>query len=634
MLQRLTILAAVILSWTAVSCTSDVKTETGGPDIGTEEAAVTFALQMPAVYSSETATVDENLVKTLYVLSFKSGDGVADGAEVFDYSSLAYSVTDGTDTRYKTVGVTLLKKDYPQKLVLIANAKQAVEVLNLQSGAKTRDEVLQMLEFGRTGDWHSQMSEFIPIPMWGEAEDALTITDNTNRIGTIILTRMISRLDVVKESTIDDDLFTLNSVHLYNRLTNGRVAPNRASTHWDDTEYKAILPTMPSADSHKVKGPLAVDAVQYGTTMVMPTVYAFEAEAPDDGAAANATCLVIGGYFDGSGTESFYRVDFVDRDDQGNITGYKHLLRNHIYRINISDVYGSGHPTPDEAFDSKAVNMDADVKEWDEGSITDVVFDRDYMLGVSQTEYILPKNQTTGNLLIVTTDVPAGWEIAKVPADASWLDITSGTTGPANEKSEVYFDLEENDTGAERTVNLKVTAGRLSIIVKVTQGVNEKYSLELVDANGDPVESLLFTTYGDDLVGSATPQQLLTANWTPAAEACMVSYYTTGTYGLGFNNRTNPFTAEAVLYGGAKILCSPSRRFYRSRTRSRTLYGEKRTGQPCGRGGCRCGSADAFHAAGALRPAGRAPGIVRSQRRNHLLYPQYECELDCGRDGR
>ncbi|MCD8072791.1 MAG: hypothetical protein LUE10_06430, partial [Alistipes sp.] len=74
------------------SCTSDVKTEAGGPDITTEQATVTFALQMPAVYSSETATVDENLVKTLYVLSFKGGDGIADGSEVFDYSALAYSV--------------------------------------------------------------------------------------------------------------------------------------------------------------------------------------------------------------------------------------------------------------------------------------------------------------------------------------------------------------------------------------------------------------------------------------------------------------------------------------------------------------------------------------------------------------
>ncbi|MCD8072789.1 MAG: hypothetical protein LUE10_06420 [Alistipes sp.] len=101
-------------------------------------------------------------------------------------------------------------------------------------------------------------------------------------------------------------------------------------------------------------------------------------------------------------------------------------------------------------------------------------------------------------------------------------------------------------------MNLKVSAGRLSIIVKVVQGVDEKYSLELVDQSGDPVESLLFTTYGDALATSATPEQELTANWTPHGEACMVSYYTTGTYGLGFNSRTNPFTTDAVLYGGHK----------------------------------------------------------------------------------
>ncbi|MCD8072790.1 MAG: FimB/Mfa2 family fimbrial subunit, partial [Alistipes sp.] len=322
------------------------------------------------------------------------------------------------------VSVTLLKKDHPQKLVLVANAKPAVEALDLIAGGKTKTQVLEMLEFGRTGQWHSEMTDFIPIPMWGETDDAITITDDTNRIGTVILTRMVSRIDVIKESNIDDDLFKINSVHIYNRLTNGRVAPSRASTHWDESEYKAILPTMPSADNHKVRGPLAVGAVASGSTMVLPTMYAFESEAPSDGAAADATCLVIGGYYEGSGSESFFRVDFVERDDQGNATGYKHLLRNHIYRINISDVYGSGHPTPDEAFDSKAVNMDADVKEWDEGSITDVVFDRDYMLGVSQTEYILPKNKTTGNLLFVTTDVPAGWAITKVPVDAAWLGIT------------------------------------------------------------------------------------------------------------------------------------------------------------------------------------------------------------------
>ncbi|MCD7969577.1 MAG: hypothetical protein LUF87_04405 [Alistipes sp.] len=534
-----------ILLFSAAGCTRDNTTVDTVPD-SRSETNVTFSIRVPASYSDGTATVDENLIKSAYVLSFRADDSIADGDEPYDYSALAYSITDGTSSRYKTISVTLLKKDYPQRLVLITNAKRSVDELNLTAGDYTKDQVLEMLEFSKDDVWHSEATEFTPIPMWGESE-RVTIDDNTSTVNTIVLIRMVSRLDVQKDDAVTDELFTVTSVHLYNHLTAGRIAPNRESTHWDDSEYKALLPTMPTGGNGKVKGPLAASTVTASDgTAVIPTLYAFETETPSDGTAANATCIVIGGIYNESGTPSYYRVDFVNRDDNRNVTGYKNLLRNHIYVVNIRDVYGSGHPTPDEAFDSQAVNIDADVKEWDEGDITDVVFDKDYMLGVSQTEYNLPRNASTDNLLLVTTDVPAGWWIDD-SATASWLTFRTGGFTVPEAKDEVLLDLEENDTGVERTTTFTVRADRLGITVTVIQGINEKYSIELQDEDGASIESLLITSYGDQL---GIVPRTVKAIWTPATEACMVSYFPTGT-GLGFDQRLNPFT-ETVIHGGEK----------------------------------------------------------------------------------
>lgn len=295
-MKRYLIYLAVAALSLAESCTRDHTVDSVSDSGSRTEVDALFSLRLPANYSSNIASADENLVRNAYILSFRADEGTPDGSEPFDYMSLAYKITDASDTRYKNLVVKLLQKEYPQVFVIITNAKKTVDDLGLAEGSMTKDEVLEALEFSNKEPWHSEMgSNFIPLPMWGETGRE-TVNTATKTIGTVFLTRMVARLDVVLDAAVDGDKFEITSLHLYNHLTNGRIAPSRASSHWYQTDWRALQPTLPTVDYQKVKGPHAVNTVYAadGTARV-PVVYAFESPRPGDGSASDATCLVVGG---------------------------------------------------------------------------------------------------------------------------------------------------------------------------------------------------------------------------------------------------------------------------------------------------------------------------------------------------
>lgn len=73
--------------------------------------------------------------------------------------------------------------------------------------------------------------------------------------------------------------------------------------------------------------------------------------------------VVIGGIYTGApygeNTEiTYYRIDFNQAGALINV------LRNHLYRFSISEVKGIGHATPKSAYDSKSMNMTAEIVDW------------------------------------------------------------------------------------------------------------------------------------------------------------------------------------------------------------------------------------------------------------------------------
>ena len=73
------------------------------------------------------------------------------------------------------------------------------------------------------------------------------------------------------------------------------------------------------------------------------------------------TCIIIKGKYAADGNfnaaeETYYKLDFIHRDEETNTNVYYNLLRNFIYTMNIIDVTGEGYATAQEAINNPASN--------------------------------------------------------------------------------------------------------------------------------------------------------------------------------------------------------------------------------------------------------------------------------------
>jgi hypothetical protein len=206
---------------------------------------------------------------------------------------------------------------------------------------------------------------------------------------------------------------------------------------------------------------------------------------------------VVGGYYNGSATETFYRVDFATQaGGVGTAVTYLPLLRNHRYTVNITAVLSAGYATAAEAFAYPAMNIATGITMQVESDAGNIMFDKNSYLSVDRQAVTVPCGIITTltdnrNLLTLKTDVATGWTAA-VYDDAdctaqtsasAWLTLHYGTTtatsltgaatGSINEAGtalSLYTTAGNSADGAtDRTAYVKVSAGRFAYTVKVTQ---------------------------------------------------------------------------------------------------------------------------------------------------------------------
>ncbi|MCC8088053.1 MAG: hypothetical protein LIO79_02160 [Rikenellaceae bacterium] len=154
------------------------------------------------------------------------------------------------------------------------------------------------------------------------------------------------------------------------------------------------------------------------------------------------------------------------------------------------------------------------------------------MLGVSQGEYYVPKKDANYSI-IVTTDYPGGWVEGFDLTAYPWLQFVSGSFGGINSKDEVIFHVDENPNDTERIGYFTFTAGRLVYTVKVTQGIENGLSLELVDNDGKEVSELVFLS---GIGGLVAAPQIYYAKWTPEESPVMISSVSTSN--ISFNHES------------------------------------------------------------------------------------------------
>lgn len=419
------LVAVLILS--VPGCTLDNDELTSPTEGG--DAMVTFAIQLPGAKLAKTRALDEtdeNAISDIDVLVFKPGGG----EYVYSARCSGSDITSSGDNQ-KTFTVKLRQGEFD--LAIIANARSVLTATPLTG--KTKSDALSELktQIPSSGKWITDKTGlgYRAIPMWGNIGDK-TINKSTNLTGSnaISLTRMVARVDVKIDEAVTN--FKLTSVHVFNYNTHGAVVPG--STAWDASNKITTTPTVPSATT-LTEGPINYDndngktEINTITNSCEKEIYLFESENHTDAEhekekdLLDRTCVVVGGIYDTDSDPTYYRVDFSSGSGASQ-TDFLDVLRNYLYIFNITRVSGPGFNTPEDAFNSEPFNIKAKVLRWNQADMTNVAFDGQNLLSVSQDKFIFSsderKDEGEDNVLSVFTDytttsssAKSGWYVKK-----------------------------------------------------------------------------------------------------------------------------------------------------------------------------------------------------------------------------
>ncbi|WP_280746190.1 MULTISPECIES: hypothetical protein [unclassified Parabacteroides] len=397
---------------------------TGGGELKKGDVEADFVISFskePSTYALN--NTKEGELKEVTVLAFK----VSGGSETFaQAASTNEFIMVGEDKQFT---VKLKKTTDSHRFVLIANANSSI-AQHINTLGVEKDVLLPKLIAENTGKWDTGIN-FKPLPMWGESSTTHPIEKSLSI--SVSMLRAVASVDIVSNLSITK--FKLKEAYVYNRYTNGRIAPISANI----TNLIATAPSLPAIPNIiTYPGALPTDRAPYNdackykeltTGLYKPTaylqelvyqIYLHEAAAPATDNHLEATCLVIGGKFNGSQTTTYYRVDFLDNG------AYEPILRNHKYAIIISDVLGEGYSTPDEAFEqnNKDQNMKVIIVSWSDSEMPPVQMG-DYYLNIDKSIITLASTANIGKINI-NTDYYDGWNYSTtIPA----TDLTISRSG-------------------------------------------------------------------------------------------------------------------------------------------------------------------------------------------------------------
>ena len=512
-----------------------------------EEVELEFALKVPALETNlrQLTKEQESQVKSVKVLVFNtqdaSGNPLNEPDETFAYAATMTTTNFTPDQDGVTHVVCRLRAtDKPMRIVCIANHNVPENILVEGTAKKTILEDAQMKKVFDENGWKTEGPQLIPIPMWGES-DAQPVNkgtrfnscaklaygnagQNRHNEGVIHLVRALARVDVgvnfeadpSSEKTVAGGSdFKIMSVRVYRYATSMYVAGTQATAFNFDGKRRNALPHTPEGvEAAKDNEPLVFTAAAEDAKSYVRNIYIPEIENKTK-KKNERICLVIGGDYNNSGKQTYYRVDFIRTETDASdkkTTEQLDVLRNYRYRFNITKIAGPGTDTPEEALITEHVNISYDCLVWDDADIDKIMYDGQYYLSVSKDKFHFGKDATSESYKI-RTNWPDGYKIvdekgdewAKTATQGAWAYFTepAGQKFKENEDMISTVNVLENTTGKVREIpynnkKLFVKAGRIKWPLKVTQ--SDKIELDIkiylkesedwkVDCAKDPINA-------------------------------------------------------------------------------------------------------------------------------------------------
>ncbi|WP_444343306.1 hypothetical protein [Phocaeicola sp.] len=442
--------------------------------------------------------------------------------------------------------MTLLAKNTPSgdtsTFVMLANVTRSANTDADGLAGKTREEVMQLFTFSMPdkGVWKDG-----ELPMWG-VSDPVRVDHSAGavpKLGTVYLVRAVARVDVglnlsnMSEgaSTFDEKAggiegITLTKVFFYNTNTTGRVSPFENGIYWDEANRKAKQPSIPDP-APAVTGKIDRTPSIVDEKILLREVYVPEAVNVPTAATqgANGETLpenntenylkrpyivvgLTGADKSRPDKETFFRIDYLKRTGAEADATYEYLplLRNHRYLVNIKAVGGPGFDTEEDARKGPAANIMYNVVVWNESTMSDVLYDGQYMLGVSADHFTFYREG--GSLTAkVQTSWPEGFTIEGLPAWISYSIKPSDPdkTAPTDEKTATFTVTEHVDASrrwpekpedAQNALKAAyVKAGRMKWFLGFEQSKDINVTLQIFadEACSRPLEFIEVNQYGE-----------------------------------------------------------------------------------------------------------------------------------------
>lgn len=458
--------------------------------------------------------------------------GTVDGATVYSLS-LRFPVPDPRDSYRFMVLANLTDDEFAG-----AAGPDGSNFKAANGTADPMETIRTGITYAQPGNW--PLRPFRSFPMWGESG---VFTGTSHTVGSVSMVRSVARIDVgvnfqrnpdgsypldnMVSQGIDGLKFRVTSVKLYNVPEKGVIGP--AAANYSESGRYVTAPTLPGNPSIPpapaytrcvyTLGDLDYPSGSTQKRSLTRTLYVPEAVNHGISDNGRAVCLVVGGEYNGSST-TYYRIDLYDRtpDAAGNISKPTaatriDLLRNHIYVVDIISVKMKGYSTPEEAFASDPVYMDATVEVWDQSRQVNVSPDGVYNLSINSNTFSFNGYTTSGSeqTLRITTDYDGslgrGWTLTpdEVAKESVYFLRSDGThchygdpAWPSSGAPGTYsfrIGMEDFPVTLEnfhRTATLTLRAGRIVRQVTLTKTLVNAISGRItIQGTGDQAQLVL-----------------------------------------------------------------------------------------------------------------------------------------------
>lgn len=316
------------------------------------------------------------------------------------------------------------------------------------------------------------------IPMWGEDQFTFTVSDDgvtSPTIAHLKLLRMLARVDVgvaydgnnLASTAIGLIDFKIKEVKVHHTSNKGQLIPNPDSYIKEgegaDKVINIISASIPEGEINKISPygitfPDGVDACER-------YIYIFEQDMLQSDPNFNIIrpCILVKGtYIDPVNKkpiDGWYRLDFRNF---GTDVGYEDVLRNKLYRFNITKVKGPGFSSESDALKSVASNITVQLTPM-ELQQNDVTIDGQSFLTVNKSELFFYRDRLKTSLSL-DTDNASGWKI-----DLNGVTDVTVTPAESKKKGSAVVEFTWNTVPSKnesKTIYIRVANLRKPIVLK------------------------------------------------------------------------------------------------------------------------------------------------------------------------